>query len=91
MYWQVIMVSSQTSRTAINLPIATAVSWASPVTNFTLTPQINSCSIDSRTNGFGGSQIPTIPKYTKSCREFPLANAITKKMYQSYIRVTKNW
>lgn len=66
------------------IPMATAVSWASPVTNFTLTPQLYNCSIDSRTNGFGGSQIPTNPKYTKSCREFPLANAIT---IQNYINV----
>lgn len=50
------------------------------MTNFTLTPQLNNCSIDSRTNGFGGSHIPTNPKYTKSCKEFPLAKAITKKI-----------
>lgn len=36
--------------------------------------------MDSRTNGFGGSQIPTNPRYTKSCRESPLANAITKQI-----------
>lgn len=59
--------------------MATAVSWASPVTNFTLTPQLYKCSIDSRTNGLGGSHIPTNPKYTKSCKDSPLASAITKQ------------
>lgn len=39
--------------------------------------------MDSRTNGFGGSQIPTNPKYTKSCNESPLANAMTDKMKQN--------
>lgn len=35
--------------------------------------------MDSRTKGLGGSQIPTNPKYIKSCKDSPLASAITKQ------------
>jgi hypothetical protein len=60
------------------LPIATAVSCASPVTSFTFTPDCRRVCILSRTNGRGGSQIPTKPTYTKSCRDDPRAIPTTE-------------
>ena len=67
------------------LPIAVAVSCASPVTSFTFTPDCRRVWILSRTNGRGGSQIPTKPTYTKSCRDDPRAIPTTKAKIKSAV------
>ena len=67
------------------LPIAVAVSCASPVTSFTFTPDCRRVWILSRTNGRGGSQIPTKPTYTKSCRDDPRAIPTTKAKIKSVV------
>lgn len=48
------------------IPIAIAVSCASPVTILTSTPLPCNISMDSLTSGLGGSVMPTIPMNIKS-------------------------
>jgi len=65
--------------TLIWLPIATAVSLASPVIILTATPPDNKLVILFNTLGRGGSNIAMTPVNDKWFSSSPVAMAITKK------------